>query len=82
MTRTMDFGYRDRKRKLQSLLTTGGDWRPNPGFFKFVGRFAPKPPGGEPGGPPSGMSPPPPGRPQGPLGSNNQVCSNSVIDIS
>lgn len=42
----MDFGYRDRKRKLQSLEATGGDWRPHPGFFKFVGRFAPNPQGG------------------------------------
>lgn len=74
MARMMDFGYRDRKRKLQSLEATGGDWRPHPGFFKFVGRFAPKPPG--PGGPP-GMGPPP-GRPQGPSG-NNPVCTISTI---
>ncbi|KAI7970466.1 hypothetical protein EIK77_006311 [Talaromyces pinophilus] len=77
MAPMMDFGYRDRRRKLQSLEATGGDWRPHPGFFKFVGRFAPKPPGGGgPGGPPSGMGPPP-GRPQGPPGGNNSGQSST-----
>lgn len=70
----MDFGYRDRKRKLQNLEATGSDWRPHPGFFKFVGRFAPKPPGGKPGGPPGGpLGMGHPGKPPGPAG-NNQVC--------
>lgn len=48
--RMVDFGYRDRKRKIKSLESTGGEWRPHQGFFKFMGRFAGKTPAG---GPPS-----------------------------
>lgn len=57
MGRMMDFGYRDRKRKLKSLDASGRDWHPHPGFFKFMGRFSPK--STTPGGPPSRMGPPP-----------------------
>ena len=38
--RLTDFSYRDRKRKLKAAKTAGTDWRPNPGFFKFMARFA------------------------------------------
>lgn len=37
--RLTDFGYRDRKRKLKALKTSGTDWKPNPGFFKTMARF-------------------------------------------
>lgn len=51
LARLVDFGYRDRKRKLKSLEATGGEWRPHPGFFKFMARFGGKPPsGGSSGG--------------------------------
>ncbi|KAL1862085.1 hypothetical protein Plec18170_000909 [Paecilomyces lecythidis] len=40
--RLADFAYRDRKRKVRSLTTTGGEWRPTPEFFKFMARFGPK----------------------------------------
>ncbi|KAJ9307952.1 transcriptional regulator family: Fungal Specific TF [Paecilomyces variotii] len=40
--RLADFAYRDRKRKIRSLATTGGEWRPNSEFFKFMARFAPR----------------------------------------
>lgn len=54
--RLTDFGYRDRKRKLEAAKAGGTDWRPNPGFFNFMARFA----GGS-----SSMRRPPP---QGPCG--------------
>jgi hypothetical protein len=50
--RMVDFGYRDRKRKIKSLEATGGEWRPHQGFFKFMGRYASKPPAGGPAGKP------------------------------
>lgn len=56
MGRMMDFGYRDRKRKIKSLEATGGEWRPHQDFFKFMGRFGSKSPGGGPPG--SGAGPP------------------------
>ena len=37
--RLTDFGYRDRKRKLKALNTSGTDWKPNPGFFKIMAQF-------------------------------------------
>lgn len=57
LSRITDFGYRDRKRKLKALRAAGTEWRPGPGMFKFMGRFAG-------GGPNKG--PDPPGRPPGP----------------
>lgn len=57
--RLADFGYRDRKRKIKSLKAFGGEWRPNPDFFKFMARFGPKgrqPQGGAGGPPPSDAS--------------------------
>lgn len=57
LSRITDFGYRDRKRKLRALRVAGTEWRPGPGMFKFMGRFAR-------GGPNKG--PGPPGRPSGP----------------
>ncbi|CAI7575050.1 unnamed protein product [Penicillium manginii] len=62
LSRITDYGYRDRKRKLKALRVAGTEWRPGPGMFKFMGRFAgggpnkrPGPPGGPPG-PPSSTS--------------------------
>ncbi|CRG86865.1 hypothetical protein PISL3812_03877 [Talaromyces islandicus] len=46
--RMVDFGYRDRKRKIKSLEATRGEWSPHPGFFQFMGRFASKPSAGGP----------------------------------
>ncbi|KAJ5666801.1 hypothetical protein N7462_011210 [Penicillium macrosclerotiorum] len=68
LARVTDFGYRDRKRKLKAIRASGLDWKPSPGLFKFMGRFAggnfnkrPGPPGGPkppgPPGPPGGPSP-------------------------
>ena len=37
--RLTDYGYRDRKRKLKTIKATETDWKPNPGFFKFMARF-------------------------------------------
>jgi hypothetical protein len=66
MARMMDFGYRDRKRKIKSLQASGGEWRPHPGFFNFLGRFGPQPSPGRPRGPPPGMPMgPSPGLPHG-----------------
>ncbi|KAL1969884.1 hypothetical protein VTN77DRAFT_7393 [Rasamsonia byssochlamydoides] len=48
--RLVDFGFRDRKRKLKRLEATGGEWRPHPGFFKFMARFGGKPPNPGPSG--------------------------------
>ncbi|OKL57111.1 hypothetical protein UA08_07521 [Talaromyces atroroseus] len=61
MARMMDFGYRDRKRKIRSLEASGGEWRPHPGFFRFLGRFGPPtPPGGPRGLSDSSNKRPPP----------------------
>lgn len=40
LARVSDFGYRDRRRKLRALRAGGTAWRPGPGLFKFMGRFA------------------------------------------
>lgn len=56
--RLTDFGYRDRKRKLKAAKISRIDWKPNPGFFKFMARFA----GGN-----SSMRGPPPRGPPGPV---------------
>jgi hypothetical protein len=37
LARLMDFCYRDRLRKVKAL--SGGEWKPNSGFFKFVAGF-------------------------------------------
>jgi hypothetical protein len=39
LARLMDFCCRDRQRKLKASAGTGGNWRPQPGFFKFMARF-------------------------------------------
>ena len=39
LARLMDFTYQDRKRKLKALESTGGDWRPHPGFIQFMASF-------------------------------------------
>ncbi|KAF9893809.1 hypothetical protein FE257_009979 [Aspergillus nanangensis] len=41
--RLSDFGRRDRGRKLKALKATGSDWRPGPGLFQFLARFAKRP---------------------------------------
>lgn len=64
LARVSDFGYRDRRRKLKALRAAGTDWRPGPGFFRFMGSFA----GGDVNkrpGPPGGSRPPPSGPPPG-----------------
>lgn len=66
----IEFGYRDRKRKLKSLEASGGDWRPNPAFFKFLGRFTPRPEG-DSRGPPPGMPMGPPASRGPPRGTNS-----------
>lgn len=60
LSRVADFGYRDRKRKLKTLRAAGTDWKPHPGLFKFMGRFASGagPPGPPPSGPPAGTPSP------------------------
>lgn len=68
LARISDFGYRDRKRKLRALRMTETEWRPGPGMFKFMGRFA--------GGGPS-KRPGPPGRPPGPPGPSGPPSSTS-----
>lgn len=68
LARLTDFGVRDRKRKIRCYEPSGGEWRPHPGFFKFMGRFGKGPPGSQrpPGVPPGGYpsdhprGPPPP----------------------
>lgn len=59
--RLTDFGYRDRKRKLKAVKVSGTDWKPSPGLFKFMARFA----GGS-----SSMRGAPPRRPTGPAQGN------------
>ncbi|KAJ5112578.1 hypothetical protein N7532_000623 [Penicillium argentinense] len=63
LARISDFGYRDRKRKLKALRAAGTEWRPGPGMFKFMGRFAGGGPNRKPGplGKPPGAPPPGPG---------------------
>ncbi|KAK9849889.1 Fungal transcriptional regulatory protein [Penicillium brevicompactum] len=55
LARVTDFGFRDRKRKLKAMKTSGRGWSPGPDMFKFMGRFAGGPPGQKPG-PPGGQS--------------------------
>lgn len=64
LARVSDFGYRDRKRKLKALRAAGTDWRPGPGLFKFMGRFAGEDANKSPG-PPGSSNPPPSGPQQG-----------------
>lgn len=76
LSRITDFGYRDRKRKLKALRVAGTDWRPGPGMFKFMGRFAgggggPNKRPGHPGRPPGPSGPP------GPLGPPSSTSSFS-----
>lgn len=51
--RLVDFGFRDRKRKLKALEKFGGEWRPHQGFLRFLSRFAAKPSGAGHPGPPA-----------------------------
>ncbi|KAJ6172173.1 hypothetical protein N7470_001240 [Penicillium chermesinum] len=55
LSRITDFGYRDRKRKLKAIRSTGTDWRPGPGIPQFMSRFAR---GARPPGPPKAPGPP------------------------
>lgn len=67
--RLTDFGYRDRRRKLKAAKMSGIEWKPNPGLFKFMARFA----GGG-----SSMRRPPPRGPPGPAQDNQGPhCSPS-----
>lgn len=71
LARVTDFGYRDRKRKIRALRAAGTEWRPTPGMFKFMGRFA--------GGNPNSMkgAPPPRGPPGGPTPTGSSTSQRS-----
>ena len=71
--RLTDFGYRDRKRKLKAVRATGADWKPNPGFCKFIARFGKGSPSRR--GPPTRV-------PFGPAQDNRGQCDPDLASTS